>query len=100
MNGALHGGHYTIKDGCVFLVKQMLRVSKSYHEQGHHSLLITRQTAQLVCLGCKINNSAVHVTINKSMYVIITNCEQKVTVCVLHKKKLAIVRMLQLLIKL
>ena len=28
MNGALHGGHYTIENGCVFLVKQMLRVSK------------------------------------------------------------------------
>ena len=31
-------------------------------------LLINRQTAQLVCQGCKINNSAVYVTINKSTY--------------------------------
>ena len=45
-------------------------------------LLITRQTAQLVCLGCKINNSEVYVTINKCTYATITSCEQKVTVCI------------------
>ena len=34
------------------------------------------------------------------MYAIITSCEQEVTVCMCYIKKLAIVRMLQLLIKL
>ena len=42
-------------------------------------LLITRQAAQLICLGCTINNSAVHVTINESMYLcrlqLATKCE-------------------------
>ena len=66
------------------------------------SLLITRQTAQLVYLGCKINNSAVHVTVNKCTYATITNynCKQKVTVCMCYIKMLAIVCVLQLLIKL
>ena len=51
-------------------------------------LLIARQTAQLVCLGCKINNSEVHVTINKCTYATITSCEQKVTVCMCYIKTL------------
>ena len=53
-------------------------------------LLINRQTAQLVCLGCKIDNSAVHVTINKSTYVIVNKRLQYVCVTL----KLVIVHML------
>jgi len=52
-------------------------------------LLITRQAAQLICLGCTINNIGVHVTVNRSVkkitlhnyvllvHVIITNWEKK-----------------------
>ena len=41
-------------------------------------LLIARQAAQMICLGCKINNSAVYVTINNSTYATITNCQDTV----------------------
>ena len=42
MNSALHVGHNTIKNGSDFLIKRLLLVSKSWHEQDHQ-LVITRK---------------------------------------------------------
>ena len=42
MNGALHGGHYTIEIRCRFLGKWMLQVSKSKREQ-EHQLALARE---------------------------------------------------------
>ena len=59
----------------------------------HSLLLITRQTVQLVCLGCKINNvnHNSYVTINKleSMYatinIIVNNKLQYTILLIVHE---------------
>ena len=60
----------------------LLHVQSKMHGVGNiYSLLvITRQAAQLVCLGCKINNSAVHVIRIHTLQLLIVN--KKLQYCI------------------